>query len=73
MCPICGKNIQKNKYGYFCSGRKSRTEGCRFYLGNIAGIQLEDTQVKKLLENGKTDLLLDLNQEKKENHLFSAY
>lgn len=73
MCPICGKNIQKNKYGYFCSGRKSRTEGCQFYLGNIAGIQLEDTQVKKLLENGKTDLITGFKPRERGKSLFSAY
>lgn len=32
-CPVCGKEIKKGKYGYFCSGRVSRTEGCSFSLG----------------------------------------
>lgn len=72
-CPICGKEIQKNIYGYFCSGRISRTEGCQFFIGSIAGVQIEDDQIKKLLENGKTDLITGFKPKEKGKSRFSAY
>ena len=72
-CPVCGKELQKNKYGYFCSGRISRTEGCQFYIGSIAGVQVDETQIRKLLQNGKTDLISGFKPKEKGKTCFSAY
>lgn len=50
ICPICGKQIKKQSWGYGCSGYKET--GCKFGINNtIAGKKLTDSQVKALLEN----------------------
>ncbi len=50
-CPLCGKPLRKMNWGWGCSGYK---EGCKFSIGSIAGKKLTDTQVKQLIEKGKT-------------------
>lgn len=50
-CPLCGKPLRKMNWGWGCSGYK---EGCKFSIGSIAGKKLTDTQVKQLVEKGKT-------------------
>lgn len=32
ICPVCGKNVTKNRYGYGCSGYK---EGCTFRINGV--------------------------------------
>ena len=54
-CPICGKKLIKGKYGFFCSAK--RETGCKFSVGEICGKKLSDTQVKNLVEKGKTGLI----------------
>lgn len=72
-CPVCGKEIKKGKYGYFCSGRVSRTEGCQFFIGRIAGVMIDDVQIEKLVKNGKTDLISGFKPKEKGKANFSAY
>lgn len=50
-CPLCGNPLRKMNWGWGCSGYK---EGCKFSIGSIAGKKLTDTQVKQLVEKGKT-------------------
>jgi DNA topoisomerase-3 len=50
-CPLCGKPLRKMNWGWGCSGYK---EGCKFSVGSIAGKKLTDSQVKQLVEKGKT-------------------
>lgn len=54
-CPLCGKEVYKGKYGFYCSGYK---EGCQFKLGNEAKyfnnkVTITDARAKKLI-NGES-------------------
>ena len=54
-CPVCGAEIKEGKTNYYCAGYK---EGCKFSISKeILGKKISETQIKKLLENGKTDLI----------------
>lgn len=54
-CPVCGKEVVKGKYSYGCRGYK---EGCKFRIGlSICGKVIPIHQAKKLLLEGKTDLI----------------
>lgn len=53
-CPVCGKPMLKQKWGYGCSGYK---DGCRFSIGEICGKKLTESQVNKLLTTGNTGLI----------------
>lgn len=55
-CPICQGNIVKTSFGYGCANYdKQDDNSCRFMIGKIAGLSLNDSQVKDLLTNGITD------------------
>lgn len=54
-CPNCGNEISFIKDFYGCKGYKT---GCKFTIpGTKSGKKISPTQVKKLLLNGKTDLI----------------
>lgn len=54
-CPICGRNVTRTSFGYGCSGYR---DGCRFSSGNvICGKVISLENMKKLLENGVTDVI----------------
>lgn len=54
-CPLCGKPVLENKKAYGCSGWK---EGCRFVIWKeMASKRITPTQAKKLLCNGRSDLI----------------
>lgn len=54
-CPLCGGAIEIKPFGYGCANYKAEDEsGCRFAIGKIAGKDLNTTQVKELLTNGRT-------------------
>lgn len=56
VCPLCGGDIQKTKFGYGCSNYgRDREDSCRFVIGKIAGVTLKDAQVKELLTNRHTE------------------
>lgn len=51
-CPICGKDVIKNRYGYGCTGYK---DGCDFKIsGVICNRIISKSNATKLLETGKT-------------------
>ena len=60
-CPVCGGNIVKGHLGYRCSNySKEETENeksCKFFIGKIAGKELDEEQVIKLLKDKSTDKL----------------
>lgn len=72
-CPVCKSPLMKGKYGYTCSKRISRTEGCQFYIGGIDGILIDETQLRKLTEYGRTDLISGFRPKEKSKKPFSAY
>ena len=53
-CPVCGKPLKKQSWGYGCSGYK---DGCRFSVGRICGKLLTEAQLKKLVTARDTGLL----------------
>lgn len=56
VCPVCGKEVKRFRSFYGCTGY--RETGCRFSLNtSICGRTIPVTQVKKLLAEGKTDLM----------------
>ncbi|WP_242842591.1 DNA topoisomerase [Clostridium tyrobutyricum] len=56
VCPVCGEgNIIVGRTGYGCSRWK---EGCKFFIAkNIAGKNISEAVVKKLLKDGKTNVI----------------
>ncbi len=52
VCPLCGKEVKRNRFGYGCEGYK---EGCIFKIGGtICQREISIANVKRLLETGKT-------------------
>ena len=72
-CPICNGDIVKNKFGYSCSSKISKDNGCQFFIGSIASVLIDDIQLKKLVLNGKTDLVKGFKPKDKSKKPFSAY
>ena len=51
-CPLCGKDVKRNKFGYGCSGYK---EGCTFRIGSyICGRVISMSNVRLLLSEGRS-------------------
>lgn len=51
-CPVCQKDVLKNRYGYGCTGYK---EGCNFKInGTICNRVISKENAKMLLDKGKT-------------------
>lgn len=54
-CPLCGKDVTRTKFGYGCRGYK---DGCKFAFSmKICGGVISLTNAKKLLTDGKTDII----------------
>ena len=52
ICPMCGKEVLKGRYGYGCTGYK---EGCKFRIsGDICGRVISIANARLLLSEGKT-------------------
>ena len=52
ICPLCGGNVVRTKFGYGCDGYK---DGCKFSVNNvILDRVISLSHMKMLLENGKT-------------------
>ena len=52
VCPLCGKEVLKGRYGYGCMGYK---EGCKFRInGTVCSRIISLSNAKLLLERGKT-------------------
>ncbi len=56
-CPVCGKEMITTPFGFGCSGYKADKSGCNFKIGEIAGKQLSEEQVKELIEKGVTETI----------------
>lgn len=54
-CPLCDGAVETTPFGYGCSNY--RTNGCKFSIGTIAGRDLTEEEVTKLLTEGKTEIL----------------
>lgn len=65
-CPKCGENILKGHMGYRCKKYSRDEEGCKFFVGNICGVMLDEAQMSKLLTEKKTDTLAFTNKEGKQ-------
>lgn len=55
-CPFCNGDINKSYSGYICSNyNKEDPQGCKLFIGKIAGVQLKDDQVRDLLTKKITE------------------
>lgn len=68
-CPFCGSKVLKGKFGFFCAGKKEN--GCKFSVGKICGKEITETQVIKLITEGKTGLIKGFTR--KDGKEFDAY
>jgi len=69
VCPLCGGNVVRTKFGYGCDKYK---DGCKFSVNNvILDRVISVSHMKMLLENGKTDKI-DGFISKKSGKPFSA-
>jgi DNA topoisomerase-3 len=54
VCPFCGANVVRTRFGYGCSAYKDNN--CKFGVSNvICSRVISVSNMKKLLETGKTD------------------
>lgn len=58
-CPLCGGDIVKTPFGYGCANYRKEDEehSCRFSIGKISGVKLNDSQVRQLLTTRKTEVI----------------
>ena len=57
-CPACGGDMLVKSFGYGCANYNTEEKsGCKFAVGKIAGKELNPTQVKELLLQGKTQTI----------------
>ncbi|WP_024866752.1 DNA topoisomerase III [Butyrivibrio sp. FCS014] len=56
-CPQCGGEITTTSFGYGCSNYFKEDIKCGFSVGEIAGKSLSEEEVKKLITEGKTDVI----------------
>lgn len=57
-CPQCGGKIVKTPFGYACEHRNRNVEGsCNFAIGKMAEKDLNESQIKELLNNGRTETI----------------
>lgn len=69
-CPLCGKSVIRNRFGYGCTGYK---DGCKFKIsGTICQRDISFANVKSLLETGKTGKIEGFVS-KKSGKTFFAY
>ena len=62
VCPICKTgNVVKNSKGYGCDNWQS---GCKFFIGEMCGQKIPLEQIKKLIVDGKTDVLKGFKSKK---------
>jgi DNA topoisomerase-3 len=72
-CPKCGANVYDNGMNYVCEKQTGPTPTCDFRSGKIILQQeISPEQIKKLLADGKTDLLTKFIS-KKNNRPFKAF
>lgn len=69
-CPDCGGVIMTVPFGFACENYKKEGEGCRFAIGQVAGVRLTDQQVIELITDGHTRIIEGFQSKKKD--VFSA-
>lgn len=52
ICPKCGKDVSKGKYGFYCTGK------CGMNVSKVYGVNLSETQIKNLLDGKNTTISL---------------
>ena len=58
-CPLCKGDIVQTPFGFGCANySKDNPDSCRFSIGKIAGVKLKEAQVKELLLNKKTGVMM---------------
>ena len=69
-CPLCGKEVVKGRYGYYCTGYK---EGCKLKVNtSICSRVISKANVTMLLETGRTSKIQGFVS-KKTGKSFDAY
>ncbi|WBW99347.1 type IA DNA topoisomerase [Oceanirhabdus sp. W0125-5] len=64
ICPICKRgHVIKNKKGYGCT---NWINGCKFFIGTVAGIEVELKEIKNLVKYGETSLIEGFKSKKGE-------
>jgi DNA topoisomerase-3 len=57
-CPKCGGKIFDTEQGYLCENSQRDAKACKFKIGKtILEQPIDATQAKKILADGKSDLL----------------
>ena len=57
-CPKCGGALLKNHFGYRCENNvRDNVDSCQFFVGKIAGVELDEEQFRKLITEKKTDVI----------------
>lgn len=57
-CPLCGAPVHETPNAYICAERAKDRDNCEFQIGrNILGKTIERPVIRKLLGEGKTDLV----------------
>ncbi len=54
-CPKCNAGMINGHRGYFCEKYSRDENGCKFFIGKIAGVTLTEEQVRKLIRERKSD------------------
>lgn len=58
QCPLCGGAIEVKSFGYGCANYEAGNDAsCKFSIGQIAGKDLNVSQVRELLTNGRTSTI----------------
>ena len=72
-CPKCGGNVYENGLSYICERAVGPEKNCDFRSGQVILQQIiEPAQMRKLLSEGKTDLLTGFKSART-GRLFKAY
>lgn len=62
LCPICKTGyVVKNSKGYGCNNWQS---GCKFFVADICGVKIPLEQIKKLMSEGKTEVIKGFKSKK---------
>jgi len=69
-CPICQGKVIKNHFGYKCEHNLGPDQGCKFFIGKVAGVELTEDQITQLLNEKHTDEIQGFLSKK--GNLFSA-
>lgn len=67
QCPDCGGKIMIKAGSYVCENNNRDDESCKFFIGKIAGKQLNDSQVSELISTGKTSTIRGFKSKNKKN------